>query len=52
MLGAPPESIGAREFVVGDLARVELDVEMFELMQEGHGGWCEPMGEVRCIHSL
>lgn len=47
LVGAPYERIGDREFVVGDLVKVELDVDMFELMQEGHGGWADNMPEVR-----
>ena len=31
----------------GDLVQVELDVEIFRMMQEGHGGWNDAMAEVR-----
>lgn len=31
----------------GDLVQVELDVEIFRMMQEGHGGWNDAMVEVR-----
>ena len=30
----------------GDLVRVELEPEVFQAMQEGHGGWSEIMLEV------
>ena len=31
----------------GDLVQVELDVEIFRMMQEGHGGWNDDMAKVR-----
>ena len=35
----------------GDKVRVELDEEIFKMMQEGHGGWDEQLLEVStCIH--
>ena len=30
----------------GDLVQVELDVEVFRMMQEGHGGWNDDMAKV------
>ena len=45
-IGAALEPIGPRDFVVGDLVQVELDVDTFEMMQEGHGGWVDIMAEV------
>ena len=32
----------------GDLVRVQLDVELFKAMQEGHGGWNDQLVEV-CV---
>lgn len=49
MTGAPPEPMGDRVFVVGDLVKVELDADTFEMMQEGHGGWADSMPEVHNI---
>ena len=34
----------------GDLVEVELDVEIFRMMQEGHGGWGDGMDKVRIVH--
>ena len=31
----------------GELIQVELDVEIFRMMQEGHGGWNDDMAKVR-----
>ena len=33
----------------GDLVEVELDVEIFHIMQEGHGGWGDGMDKVRIV---
>ena len=33
----------------GDNVRVQLDVDVFRAMQEGHGGWNESMAEVSLI---
>lgn len=33
----------------GDLVQVELDVEIFRMMQEGHGGWSDGMAKVRAV---
>ena len=33
-------------FAPGDNIRVELDVEIFKMMQEGHGGWDDQLLEV------
>ena len=33
-----------------DLVEVELDVEIFRMMQEGHGGWGDGMDKVRVVH--
>lgn len=32
---------------VGDRVKVQLEVEIFRQMQEGHGGWNDQMAEVR-----
>ena len=34
-------------FVSGDRVKVQLEVEVFKMMQEGHGGWNDQMAEVR-----
>ena len=31
----------------GDRVKVQLEVEIFKMMQEGHGGWNDQMTEVR-----
>ena len=49
--GEPPLPIDPQEFVVGDYVRVELDSDIFRLMQEGHGGWNIFMNEVSCCGS-
>ena len=33
-------------FKVGDLVKVDLDVDILKQMQEGHGGWNPRMAEV------
>ena len=35
-----------QEFSSGDRVRVQLDEEIFKMMQEGHGGWNDQMVEV------
>ena len=37
---------GPEDICTGDLVRVELDADIFKAMQEGHGGWSDPMLEV------
>lgn len=44
--GAPPMPTDSQEILVGDYVRVELDTEIFMLMQEGHGGWNMFMDQV------
>ena len=41
------DSIDSSIIRSGDLVQVELDVEIFRMMQEGHGGWTDAMAEVR-----
>lgn len=38
---------GTSNFAVGDRVRVQLEVEIFKMMQEGHGGWNDDMCEVK-----
>ena len=33
-------------FKVGDLVKVDLDIDILKQMQEGHGGWNPRMAEV------
>lgn len=40
---SPPEK---KDLVAGDMVRVELDVEVFKALQQGHGGWNDAMVEV------
>ena len=40
--GSPPPP-----FVPGDRVRMTLELEIFKMMQEGHGSWNEQMNEVR-----
>ena len=35
----------------GDLVRVELEPDVFQAVQEGHGGWSDVMLEVQCTHA-
>ena len=45
-LAGVPGEIVAPLFVAGDRVRVMLDLEIFKMMQEGHGGWSDKMAEV------
>lgn len=44
---ASSSSSGQSSFKVGDRVRVDLEVEVLKVMQEGHGGWNPKMAEVR-----
>ena len=44
---APPQ--GQSLLASGDNVRVQLDLDVFRAMQEGHGGWNESMGEVSFV---
>ena len=35
------------KFKTGDRVKIQLEVEIFRQMQEGHGGWNDQMAEVR-----
>ena len=37
---------GSYILTAGDLVRVQLDVEVFKALQQGHGGWNDAMVEV------
>ena len=43
MPSPPPKP---QEFSSGDRVRVQLEMEVFKMMQEGHGGWNDQMTEV------
>jgi hypothetical protein len=51
IVGGPNIPPGPTEFSSGDVVEVELDVEVFMLLQEDHGGWNDKMKSVRvtCI---
>ena len=49
-VGAPLVSPGPQDISTGDLVRVELEADIFKAMQEGHGGWSDPMLEVGGRH--
>ena len=49
-IGAPLVSPGPQDISTGDLVRVELEADIFKAMQEGHGGWSDPMLEVSGRH--
>ena len=34
-------------FAIGSHVRVQLELEIFRVMQEGHGGWMDDMAEVK-----
>lgn len=40
------------QFKVGDKVRVDLEVEILKMMQEGHGGWNPRMEEVKGYKGL
>ena len=44
--GAPPCSPQPFEFASSDYVRMELDMEIFEMLQETHGGWNPAMSNV------
>lgn len=44
--GAPHEPPSEVEFAAGDRVRVELDPDVWKLMQDGHGGWNDLMSMV------
>ena len=37
---------GTSLFAAGDRVRVQLEVDIFKMMQDGHGGWDDDMCEV------
>ena len=37
----------ASPFAIGDHVRVQLELEIFRVLQEGHGGWMDDMAEVK-----
>jgi hypothetical protein len=37
----------ASPFAIGGHVRVQLELEIFRVMQEGHGGWMDDMAEVK-----
>jgi cytoskeletal protein RodZ len=39
----------ASPFAIGGHVRVQLELEIFRVMQEGHGGWMDDMAEVKSI---
>ena len=45
--GAPYEPLKEGEFAAGDSVKVELDPDVWKLMQNGHGGWNDRMSMVR-----
>ena len=44
--GAPHRPPDHSEFASSDYVRVELDTEIFEMLQQGHGGWNSAMSKV------
>lgn len=48
MPSPPPKP---QEFSSGDRVRVQLELEVFKMMQEGHGGWNDQMTEVN-VHNI
>jgi hypothetical protein len=36
---APPPPSKPHDFQAGDRVKVQLELEIFKMMQEGHGGW-------------
>jgi E3 ubiquitin-protein ligase mind-bomb len=56
VLGAPPCPPQPSEFASSDYVRMELDMEIFEMLQQTHGGWNPAMadlrGELGVVHSI
>ena len=48
--GAPPCPPQPYEFASSDYVRMELDMEIFEMLQETHGGWNPAMANVGVLH--
>ena len=44
--GAPYESSNDTELAAGDRIKVELDPDVWRMLQDGHGGWNEQMAIV------
>ena len=44
--GAPNVPPGAGEFASREVVKVELERDIFMLLQQGHGGWNDKMAEV------
>ena len=44
--GAAPPPADPRLFCSGDVVRVELELDIFQIMQQGHGGWSPMMAAV------
>ena len=44
--GATASPSKSDEFASGDFVRVELDLEVFRMLQEVHGEWSNGMGQV------
>ena len=47
IVGAPYGPSSEGEFAAGDSVKVELDPDVWKLMQNGHGGWNDRMSMVR-----
>jgi len=47
VLGAPLLPPDPQVFSCGDYVKVELDLDVLRLMQDGHGGWNEHMASIR-----
>ena len=45
-VGAPYVPPTEREFAAGDTVKVELDPEVWKMLQEGFGGWNDYMATV------
>lgn len=43
LIGAPYKPQRESDFAAGDRVKVELDPDVWRLMQEGHGGWNDLM---------
>ena len=45
-------TIQTAKLASGDQVKVQLDVEVFKMMQQGHGGWNEQMAKVSLCLAL
>ncbi len=45
----PQTKLSTSKLQVGDKVNIDIDFEMLQSLQVGHGGWCETMFEVSVL---